>query len=193
MNYPTLPAPSLDVSEWLNTDAPITLESLRGKVVAIYVFQMLCPGCVSHGLPQVKMIRRSFLETDVAVLGLHSVFEHHDVMTPKALEAFAHEYHLTFPIGIDTPAKDGAVPNTMRKYLLHGTPSLLLLDRNGRLRANHFGQVDDMRVGAQIAQLMSEPAMKLSRAFTGKIKSASAAAANTCDDGVCVVPRALAG
>lgn len=192
MNYPTLPAPPLDVSQWINTDGPITLQGLRGKVVVIYVFQMLCPGCVSHGLPQVKAIRRNFSETDVAVLGLHSVFEHHDVMTPKALEAFIHEYQLTFPIGIDSPAKDGAVPNTMRKYLLNGTPSLLLLDRNGRLRANYFGQVDDMRVGALIAHLAAEPFAKASRPALSKAKGARPAK-TACEDGTCAMPQALAG
>jgi hypothetical protein len=32
------------VSRWFNTAAPITLESLPGRVVAVHTFQMLCPG-----------------------------------------------------------------------------------------------------------------------------------------------------
>lgn len=150
-------APELEIAQWLNTDAPITLQSLRGKVIVVHAFQMLCPGCVAHGLPQAAAIRATFDEHDVAVLGLHSVFEHHAVMTPQALKAFVHEYRLDFPIGIDKPGTSGPIPRTMQAYGLRGTPSLLLIDRMGRLRLNHFGRIDDMRVGALVAQLVAEP------------------------------------
>ena len=46
------PAPDLQVAEWINNDGPVTLLGLRGKVVVLEAFQMLCPGCVAHGLPQ---------------------------------------------------------------------------------------------------------------------------------------------
>ena len=48
------PAPSWMITQWFNTPAPLTLEKLRGKAVALYAFQMLCPGCVSHALPQAQ-------------------------------------------------------------------------------------------------------------------------------------------
>ena len=41
--------PELQTTDWLNTDEPVSLGALRGKVVVIEAFQMLCPGCVSHG------------------------------------------------------------------------------------------------------------------------------------------------
>lgn len=44
-------APPLQVSEWLNTPQPISLAPLRGRVVVLHAFQMLCPACVAHGLP----------------------------------------------------------------------------------------------------------------------------------------------
>jgi hypothetical protein len=43
------PAPELDVVRWFNADEPVTLAGLRGQVIVIEAFQMLCPGCVSHG------------------------------------------------------------------------------------------------------------------------------------------------
>ena len=150
-------APELQVSAWLNTTRALSLQQLRGKVVAIYAFQMLCPGCVSHGIPQAKAMRAAFSDRQVAVIGLHSVFEHHDVMTRKALEAFIHEYRIQFPVAMDQPSETGPIPLTMERYALRGTPTLLLIDRQGRLRHSHFGRVDDMVVGAQIGHLMSEP------------------------------------
>ena len=137
---------------------PLNLAALRGKVVVIEAFQMLCPGCVSHGLPQAKAIHQIFPAGDVAVIGLHSVFEHHDAMTPTALRAFLHEYRIPFPVAIDAPGDPGPLPRTMEAFGLQGTPTLLIFDRQGTLRAHHFGQVHDMIIGAEIATLLAEPA-----------------------------------
>jgi peroxiredoxin len=150
------PAPELQVDRWLNTEAPVTLESLRGKVVVLHAFQMLCPACATHGLPQAKKTRQLFAAKDVAVIGLHSVFEHHEVMTPAALEAFVREYRYVFPIGIDRPSPGSSIPQTMRAYQFQGTPSVVLIDRQGRLRLSHFGLLDDMSLGAAIGQLAAE-------------------------------------
>jgi hypothetical protein len=90
------------------------------------------------------------------VIGLHSVFEHHDVMTPAALRVFAHEYRLTFPIAVDQPSDDHPLPRTMHAYAMQGTPTLVLIDARGRIRAQHFGAVSDLVVGAEIGRLLVE-------------------------------------
>ena len=148
-------APEWRVERWFNHEGDLRLADLRGRVVALEAFQMLCPGCVSHGLPQAQRIRETFSEDDVAVIGLHTVFEHHEAMQPHALEAFLHEYRIRFPVGVDRPTKVGT-PETMSLFGLGGTPSLLLFDRVGRLRANHFGSIADMELGAEIASLANE-------------------------------------
>ena len=148
--------PPFHVAEWLNSDRPLTLGDFRGRVLAIEVFQMLCPGCVSHGLPQAQRIAATFDAKDVAVIGLHSVFEHHDAMTPVSLRAFLHEYRIRFPVAVDDPG-DGLLPRTMAAWGLQGTPTLVLFDRQGRMRARHFGQVGDLALGAEIMALVQEP------------------------------------
>lgn len=149
-------APGWQVSQWFNTDRPLELADFAGRVVALHAFQMLCPGCVQHGLPQAQRIARLFDASRVAVVGLHTVFEHHGAMTPEALAAFIHEYRLTFPIGIDAPGVAGPIPQTMASYAMQGTPTLILIDRRGRLRKQSLGVEDDMRVGADIAFLLAE-------------------------------------
>ena len=57
-SYPD--APELAIARWFNTANNPTLSDLRGEVVVIEAFQMLCPGCVSHGLPQAKRIQQAF-------------------------------------------------------------------------------------------------------------------------------------
>lgn len=145
-------APEFQTTHWLNSAMPITLADLRGKVVFVEVFQMLCAGCVSHGLPQAVRVSQTFDNDDVVVLGLHSVFEHHAVQgTKEALSAFLHENRISFPVGIDTQSKAGKLPRTMASYEMQGTPTILLIDRNGYLRKQIFGQHPDLSLGAEIA------------------------------------------
>ncbi|MBB5217428.1 redoxin domain-containing protein [Parapusillimonas granuli] len=150
------PAPPWEVEQWFNTDQAPTLESLRGKVIVLEAFQMLCPGCVMHGLPQAARVRHTFPPSKVAVIGLHTVFEHHDAMTPVSLRAFLHEYRIAFPVGVDMPGSRDGLPRTMLAYGMQGTPTLILIDAQGRLRQHHFGQVADLALGAEIAELLYE-------------------------------------
>ena len=147
---------TIHAREWLNTDQPLSLADFLGKVLVVEVFQMLCPGCVSHGLPQASRIASTFAPDKVAVIGLHSVFEHHDAMTPTALRAFLHEYRIRFPVAVDQPGDNGPLPRTMAEWQLEGTPTLVLFDRSGQMRARHFGQVSDLSLGAQIMALTLE-------------------------------------
>lgn len=142
-------------------------------------FQMLCPGCVSHGLPQAGRVRALFAEEDLAVVGLHTVFEHHEAQgSREALAAFLHEYRIDFPVGIDAQADDGGPPKTMRTYEMQGTPTTLLIDREGRLRLHKFGRLDDLRLGAAIATLLGEAGTRLTSAEAD-------APSNGCDTGAC--------
>lgn len=150
-----VPLLELDVQEWVNHEG-LSNEDLRGKVVVVEVFQMLCPGCVNHGVPQAQKIHRMIDESQVQVIGLHSVFEHHDVMTPEALKVFIDEFGIKFPVAVDMPREGQRIPSTMKKYRLEGTPSIILADRKGRIRQVQFGQVDDFVLGLLLGSLLSE-------------------------------------
>lgn len=147
--------PELSVSGWINTREPLSLERLRGRVVVLIAFQIFCPGCVEHALPQAKRLRAKFNPAEVAIIGLHSVFEHHRVMTPEALEVFVGEFKLPFPVAIDE-ADGEDMPRTMAAYQMQGTPTLLIFDRAGRLRRHYFGQPDDILLAAEIMALAIE-------------------------------------
>ena len=150
-------APAWETTLWLNTPEPLDLEGLRGRVVLIHCFQMLCTGCVSRGLPQAQRAADAFRDAPLTVVGLHTVFEHHEAMKEPSLRAFLHEYRIQFPVGIDAPGEDGErIPKTMGTYGLRGTPSTLLIDGKGILRDHHFGVHDDLILGASIQRLLTE-------------------------------------
>jgi hypothetical protein len=150
-------APELLVQTWFNTDRPLLLSGLRGRVVVLAAFQVLCPNSIGGGIPQAQRIYETFEPKDVAVIGLHATFEHHDAFSPAVLKAFIHEYRLKFPIALDQPSPTSPIPHTMERYKMRGTPSLVLIDRHGLVRKHTFGPVDDLRIGAEIGALTQEP------------------------------------
>jgi thiol-disulfide isomerase/thioredoxin len=184
MNKALSKPPELQVQRWFNSDAPISLAALRGKVVLVHAFQMLCPGCVSHAIPQANRLHELARGSDLVILGLHTVFEHHEAMTPLALEAFIHEYRITYPVGVDLPAVDGPIPHTMAAYRMRGTPTTLIFDRDGKLRHHSFGAEDDLALGFLLGSLLAIPASAAPHAHPGAHKG------DGCDDGVCPIPGA---
>jgi AhpC/TSA family len=177
--------PPWQVSQWFNSAQALSLAGLRGRVVVLHAFQMLCPACISHGLPQALRIHQAFSHEQLAVIGLHTVFEHHEVMGPQALQVFLHEYRVPFPVGIDRAGVRGPVPLTMQAYGLRGTPSLVVFDRHGRVRLNQLGAVDDLRLGALIGDLLAQsPAQAMTHATAG---AGHAPGPGACTDGECSV------
>jgi hypothetical protein len=156
MTTMTAHAPELLVHSWFNTDRPLLLAGLRGRVVVLAAFQVLCPNSIANGIPQAQRIHETFAPSDVAVIGLHATFEHHDAFNSAVLKAFVHEYRLKFPIAIDQPNSASPIPQTMERYKMRGTPSLVLIDRHGLVRKHAFGSVDDLRLGAEIGALLQE-------------------------------------
>lgn len=149
------PAPKWRISRWFNS-APLTLDDLRGRVVVAHAFQMLCPGCAAQALPQMQRVQQAFPVGRVAVIGLHTVFEHHTVQSPAALEVFLSEYRYTFPVGVDAYSDGEPLPQTMRAYAMRGTPTLMLIDAQGRLREQHFGGISDLALGGALGGLLVE-------------------------------------
>ncbi len=149
-------APPIEAERWFNTDRPLALDMLRGKVVVLQAFQMLCPGCVTHAVPQARRLHEIAKNLDdLVVLGLHTVFEHHAAMTPVSLEAFLHEYGLKMPVAVDRPAPDGPIPLTMTAYGFKGTPSTVVIDREGRIVRLTFGTEDDLVLGLVLGSLLN--------------------------------------
>ncbi|RKG93189.1 redoxin domain-containing protein [Corallococcus terminator] len=181
------PAPAWRTTEWLNTPEPLTLERLRGKVILLHAFQMLCPGCVARGIPQAQRVAEVFAGAPLVVVGLHTVFEHHEAMKLASLRAFLHEYRVKFPVGVDAPGEGGeSTPRTMKAYAMQGTPTTVLIDAQGRLRRQVFGVHDDLQLGAELQTLLLE-------ARTGSASGAQRSTpqvlpAAACDDNGCAAP-----
>jgi peroxiredoxin len=149
-------AKPLLTSQWFNTDKPLGFEDFRGRVTVVCVFQVLCPSCVSHAIPQAKRVRELFAEEDVAVIGLHTIFKRHDEQPPEVIERFIKEQNITFPVALDEHQDGERLGETMKSHEFRGTPTMLLLDRDGNLRKKGFGSDGDMQLGAEIMALLRD-------------------------------------
>ena len=89
----------------------------------------------------------------------------------EALQAFVSEYRLSFPIAMDLPDDVGPIPKTMGKYSMQGTPTLIIIDRQGAIRLNHFGSL----LSEVASQALVEPTSTTALAGEGL----------TCDDDGC--------
>jgi len=66
-----VPAPEFPVdAEWVNTDQPLSLRQLRGKVVLLDFWTYGCINCL-HILPDLKRLESAFAR-DLVVLGIHT-------------------------------------------------------------------------------------------------------------------------
>ena len=147
--------PEIVATRWFNADPAPTLEAMRGKVIVLGAFQMACPGSMRHLVPQLSRLAAQFTTDEVAVMGLHCVFEQVEKQTPDKLAAYIDEAGIAFPVAVDKETP-GSLPVTMDSYELQGTPTLLVFDRQGRLRRHYLGQVDDMRLAAEVMALTIE-------------------------------------
>ena len=151
-------APELIIEKWLNTEENISLNSLKGKVIIFEAFQMLCPGCVLHGMPLLKKIYETLKNRDdISIFAVHTVFEHHQSMTEEPLKTFLYEFGYDFPVAIDKhiDINKDPIPETMKAYNLRGTPSLVIINKEGFIEKIFFGHVDELELGLLIGRLLN--------------------------------------
>lgn len=150
------PAPEWDVTEWINGD-PGPLARMRGQVVVIEFFQILCKGCNAFGLPLMRRLEEEYAgRDDIRFVMIHSVFAHHDRQTPETLRAFIGERGIRTSVGVDRHARGRSSPETMNRYRLAGTPVIAVIDKQGILRFRRLGRFDPDRVRRYIDRCLDE-------------------------------------
>ena len=80
--------PNLGVSEWVQ-GAPTNFDQEKDHVVLVEVFQVNCPGCFMHALPEAINIYNKYKDEGVRVLGIATAFEDFDKNTLENLKMLA--------------------------------------------------------------------------------------------------------
>ena len=153
---PEKQAPGWVISEWINSTG-LTLEDLQGKVIVIDFFQLWCPGCNKFSIPLMEKWKQKYIDRkDIQLIGIHTVFEGHSQQTPERLRQYVKEKNITYPIGIDKYVSSQRLPETMIRYHTRGTPEMAIIDKNGRIRFQHFGSFNTAVVEKLIDTLLTE-------------------------------------
>jgi len=67
-------APNFGVSEWVQ-GAPTNFDQEKDHIVLVEVFQVNCPGCFMHAIPEAVNIHNKYKDEGVRVLGIATAFE----------------------------------------------------------------------------------------------------------------------
>jgi len=78
-------APNFGVSEWVQ-GAPTNFDQEKDHIVLLEVFQVNCPGCFMHSIPEAIEIYNKYKDEGVRVLGIATAFEDYDKNTIENLK-----------------------------------------------------------------------------------------------------------
>ena len=142
------PAPELANEVWLNTEAPLRLADLRGKVVLLDMWTFGCINC-QHVIPSLRDWHEQYSPKGLVVIGNHY---------PEFSYEADLEHLKKAVILLDVPyavAQDND-GDTWRAYDNHYWPTLYLIDKRGHIRYRHIGDGSYEGTETAIQELLKE-------------------------------------
>jgi cytochrome c biogenesis protein CcdA/thiol-disulfide isomerase/thioredoxin len=138
------------VSRWLNTpdERPLTLRSLRGKVVLVDFWTYSCINCL-RTLPHLRALYREYHRAGLEIVGVHTpefAFEH----VLSNVQRASRDLGVTWPVALDNGYK------TWNAYSNQYWPAEYFVDRQGRVRRAHFGEGEYGESEQAIRSLLAE-------------------------------------
>ena len=129
------PAPGWANRSWLNTDHPLTLSELQGRVVLLNFWVFTCYNC-TNTVPSLVDFDRKYRSQGLTLIGIHApefppyAGEHDRGNVERALQKYGIEY-------------PNAQDNDNRTWDLYGIrywPSFVLIDKRGNIRYEGYGE-----------------------------------------------------
>ena len=140
-------APELSSGHWLNSE-PLTLKSLRGRVVLIEFWTFACYNC-RNTVPTVKKWDAQYRDKGLTIIGVHtpeSDLERNEADLRREVAA----------LGIKYPVVTDNSYSTWNAYGVEAWPTLFLLDKHGRVRWTHVGEGYYDETEAVIKRLLAD-------------------------------------
>jgi cytochrome c biogenesis protein CcdA/thiol-disulfide isomerase/thioredoxin len=128
------PAPKFaGISTWLNSP-PLTMQSLKGKVVLVDFWTYSCINCV-RTLPYLTDWYRKYHDQGLVIVGVHSPEFEFEKNVDNVKAAIA-QYGIRYPVALDNDL------DTWSNFHNLYWPAHYLIDRNGKVVYTHFGEGD---------------------------------------------------
>jgi len=153
-------APELAAGKWINSQ-PLTLKSLRGRVVLIEFWTFGCYNC-RNTLPYVKLWHERYSGKGLTIVGVHSP----ELANERNIENVRRE---VASLGIKYPVVTDNDYETWKAYNVEAWPTLFVLDKAGRIRLVHVGEGAYDETEQTIQKLLAEDDKQEKTAMTDKV------------------------
>jgi len=116
---------------WINSE-PTTLEDFRGRVVLVDFWTFGCYNC-RNTLPTLKRLDAQYRSTCLTIVGVHAPESDYEKGIENVREAVQ-------KLGIKYPVVTDNDYATWRAYNIQAWPTVVILDKQGRIRFTHIGE-----------------------------------------------------
>lgn len=117
--------------EWLNTDKPIKLKNLRGKIILLDFWTYCCINCM-HVIPDLKKLEKKYRD-ELIVIGVHSAKFIGERETASIRNAVL-RYEIEHPVVNDRNME------IWSDYAIRAWPTLVLINPLGKIIGVHSGE-----------------------------------------------------
>jgi cytochrome c biogenesis protein CcdA/thiol-disulfide isomerase/thioredoxin len=141
------------LGEWINSD-PLTLESLKGKVVLVDFWTYSCINCIRNN-PYLEAYYQRYKDDGLVVIGLHApefAFEKNVENVRKAVK----DQNINYPVALDNNFA------TWNAYENRFWPAAYFIDGEGNVRRLHTGEGEYSESETAIRALLTENGANLS-------------------------------
>lgn len=151
-NFPNAPE-IIAGGQWFNSE-PVTIESLKGKVVLIDFWTYSCINCI-RTLPYLRDWHEKYKDKGLVIIGVHTP-EFEFEKDPENVEEAIKDFGLLYPIVQDNNYA------TWQAYSNRYWPAKYFIDKNGKVRSTHFGEGEYDESEKLIQELLSENGQPIS-------------------------------
>ncbi|MEU9099120.1 NHL domain-containing thioredoxin family protein [Streptomyces sp. NPDC048361] len=137
---------------WLNTGGKeLTLADLRGKCVVVDFWTFCCINCL-HVLDELRELEEKHRDT-VVIVGVHSPKFVHEAEHQAVVDAVER-------YGVEHPVLDDPDLATWKQYAVRAWPTLVVIDPEGYIVAQHAGEGHAHAIERLVAELEAEHGAK---------------------------------
>ncbi|MDT0545423.1 NHL domain-containing thioredoxin family protein [Streptomyces lonegramiae] len=145
-------APELQGRTWINTGAEeLSLADFRGKILILDFWTFCCVNCL-HVLDELRELEEKHRDT-VVIVGVHSPKFVHEAEHQAVVDA-VERYEVHHPV-LDDPELA-----TWKQYAVRAWPTLVVVDPEGYVVAQHAGEGHAHALEKLVAELEAEHAAK---------------------------------
>lgn len=141
-------APEFTNESWLNTDTPLRLANLRGKVVLLDMWTFGCINCINI-TPYVQAWHTTYAEQGLVVIGNHFPEFSYERDIANLRDALPN-------LGITYAVTQDNEGDTWSAWANRYWPTIYLIDKQGRVRYTHIGEGGYSTTEAAIQTLLQE-------------------------------------